>query len=224
MLKQVVRAAQFTQAYLTLVRDPYKTQRVFHLVDSLGAEGLEKIPGFLQRPEVQKVMSQPAQRLRTDIPELAKLPEQTLGYAFAQHMIREGFTPEDLAYSQGDEPYERIRIHLESTHDVWHVVTGFRPDIAGELGLQAFYHGQFGATLGLVLLSAGLLNTLFFANDDADRRMAAISHGWQLGRRARPLIGVDWSRKWEMPLSQVRRELGLSTDGFALEEVLGNAA
>jgi ubiquinone biosynthesis protein Coq4 len=29
------------------------------------------------------------------------------------------------------------------THDIWHVVTGFHTDVAGELGLQAFYLAQF---------------------------------------------------------------------------------
>ncbi len=218
MLKQLVRGARFFHAYVTLVRDPDQTRRVFDLIDSFGDEGLRQIPGLLERPEAQRVMSQPARRLPTDIPALAQLPPGTLGKAFADYMTRQGYTPDDLAYNTGDSRYDRFRIHLESTHDVWHVVTGFGTDVAGELGLQAFYHAQFGAGLGLVLVSGGLLNTLFFAMDDADRRFAAISHGWLLGRRCRPLLGIDWAEKWDQPLAKVRRDLGLDSNGFELEK------
>ncbi|MGB1016486.1 MAG: Coq4 family protein [Nannocystaceae bacterium] len=224
MFSKVIQATRFIRAYTTLVRDPKKTERVFQLINSMGDEGLTKLPGFMERPEVQQVMSKPAKRLDTNLEMLAALPEGTLGRCFAEYMQAQGFDPAGLVYNTGDSPFDRIRIHLEATHDVWHVVTGFRTDVAGELGLQAFYHAQFGAGLALILISSGLLNTLFFALDDADRRMAAISHGWQLGRTARPLLGVDWSTRWDQPLAHVRRDLGLSETGEGFERHLAKVA
>ena len=39
--------------------------------------------------------------------------------------------------------------------------------------------------------------------------MDAISEGWALGRRARPLIAVHWEEYWEHPLSDLRQAYDL---------------
>jgi ubiquinone biosynthesis protein Coq4 len=46
----------------------------------------------------------------------------------------------------------------------------------------------------------------FFAFEDRDRRLAALTRGWNLGKAARPLFGVRWAE----PIGYVRRELGLA--------------
>ena len=101
-----------------------------------------------------------------------------------------------------------LRAHLYETHDVWHVATGFGTDIAGELGLQAFYAAQLGGKLPTLLLGGGLLHAALREPGDLDRRMEAIARGWDLGRSAHPLFGVRWERFWAQPLEEVRRDLG----------------
>jgi ubiquinone biosynthesis protein Coq4 len=58
-------------------------------------------------------------------------------------------------------------------------------------------------------LTAVVLNTALFAPAQKYERMDAIAAGWQLGRRARNLVGFDWRRHLETPLAELRRELGL---------------
>ena len=88
-------------------------------------------------------------------------------------------------------------------------LTGFGTDVAGELGLQAFYSAQLPGPLPFAILSAGLLNTMFFAIPDRSRRMDAIATGWERGKRARPLFGVRWSDHWTTPLSELRQQFNI---------------
>ena len=36
--------------------------------------------------------------------------------------------------------------------------------------------------------------------------MDAITEGWALGRRAKPLMGVHWEEYWERPLAELRQQ------------------
>ena len=145
--------------------------------------------------------------------KLLTLPEGTLGRSFADAMIRMKLDPKDILVPEKVESdFDFVRAHLRETHDIWHPVTGFDTDVAGELGLQAFYLAQFQAPLSALLLMVGFANTLFFAMDDRDPRMRAIVRGWLIGKRAEPFFGVRWADMWERPLVDVRRELQVDPD------------
>jgi ubiquinone biosynthesis protein Coq4 len=103
-----------------------------------------------------------------------------------------------------------VRVHLYETHDIWHVVTGFATDVAGELGLQALYSAQLRVgILQPVLLAAGMLNAALFDRGDVGARLEAMSRGWRLGQAALPLFGKPWAGMWSKPLAEIRADLGL---------------
>jgi len=139
------------------------------------------------------------------------MPEGTLGHAFGRHMLDAGLDPSALPTLPSNDEMEFTDAHLYETHDIWHVVTGFHTDVAGELGLQAFYLAQFSARLSLAIRSGGLLNTLVDpkAQADRNRRMDAITLGWSIGRAARLFFGYRWAESWHRPLVDVGRELGV---------------
>jgi ubiquinone biosynthesis protein COQ4 len=135
-------------------------------------------------------------------------------------MRRHGLDPSALPTHPVKDDGSFIEAHLRETHDVWHVVTGFEPDVAGELGLQAFYLAQFPNHVAMAILTAGMLNTLIYGFEDSAARMTQIARGWLLGRKARPFFGTDWKQLWATPLSEVRTRLGLepgATEGVAPE-------
>jgi ubiquinone biosynthesis protein COQ4 len=148
-------------------------------------------------------------RIHVDLDELAKLPEGSLGRTFADHMRANGLDPKSLPTLAASDELEFIRAHLYETHDVWHAVTGFRTDVAGELGLQAFYAAQAPGGLPWMLMAMGFLNTALYAMADRERRLDAISRGWEMGRAAKPLFGVRWDQLWSAPIEEVRRSLGV---------------
>ena len=64
---------------------------------------------------------------------------------------------------QDDASY--ILLRLRQTHDIWHLITGFGTDVAGELGLKAFELAQTRRPMALVLLTFGLLKALIKTPD-----------------------------------------------------------
>jgi ubiquinone biosynthesis protein Coq4 len=128
-------------------------------------------------------------------------------------MRANGLDPAAIPTLPGADETEFVRAHLYETHDVWHAVTGFRTDVAGELGLQAFYAAQAPGGLPWMLLAMGFLNTALYAMAEREARFEAISRGWEMGRRARPLFGVGWDALWSTPIDEVRRSLGVDAYG-----------
>ena len=192
----------------TLVRDPNRLNDVFVI-----AESLQK-PVFLQRmvDHVKSVdEAYPALALQTrprlgalDVDVLLAHPEGTLGHEFAAHMKTNRLDPRALPTAPAEDEKSYVFAHLYETHDIWHTITGFSTDVAGELGLQAFYLAQLPTRLAGILLSGGLINMMMYNFHDRDRRMTAIASGWMMGKNARPLFGVDWREMWGEQLSDVR--------------------
>jgi ubiquinone biosynthesis protein COQ4 len=206
-------------AWVTIVRDPDRLGEVFALADNLADDHFvgKMADHFALSPVGKRALASLPRVGNVDLAALRLLPEGTLGRAFAEHMIANGLDPAALPSLPATERISFVRAHLYETHDIWHAVTDFRTDVAGELGLQAFYLAQFPARLGAAILAAGLLNTLLFRFEERDARMDEIVRGWLIGRKASPFFGVDWASKWAEPIEAVRRELGVElgeVDGF----------
>jgi ubiquinone biosynthesis protein Coq4 len=194
--------------FLDLVRHPDHLDRVFEISDGLvrrQREVLTKMAEHFARDEQGAAALRDKPRLRVDLDRLTQLPAGTLGRIYAEGLRSRGLDPASIPTLPSATDPEFVRAHLYETHDVWHAVTGFGTDVAGELGLQAFYAAQAPGGLPLVLLGMGMLNTGLYALDDRERRLDAIARGWQMGRTARPLFGADWTALWDKPLDEVRR-------------------
>jgi ubiquinone biosynthesis protein COQ4 len=139
-----------------------------------------------------------------DLAALRRLAPGTLGRELVDHADRAGIDLGALPVRAAIDDASYVDAHLYETHDIWHVVTGIDNSVAGELGLLAFYLAQLPSRLGLVLIASGLVQTWLSAFDERDARMRAIVRGWLLGRRAASLLGVDWSRSWDVPVAELR--------------------
>lgn len=217
-----LKAVRAITAAARLVRDPNRLGEVFRITDSLQEiAGIQEVVRAIAGDPQAKAAFEARRRLTIDLAALRKLPVGTVGRVFADHMIENGLSPDALPTYDATSDVMFFRAHLVETHDVWHAVTGFRTDVAGELGLQAFYFAQMPTKLPPILLAGGLLNTLFSHMEERESRMNAIARGWLLGRRAKLLFGYDWASAWARPMADVRRELGL--DLAAVDEQIARA-
>jgi len=208
-MNRVILMLKALKGFLNVVRDPRRTDEVFAL-----ARGLFE-PEFV-RPIAEEVgvtaagATALAARKRlgaVDVAALARLPEGTVGRLYAEHMTRNGLSPDFFPERPGDDALVYVQMHFYETHDIWHVVTGFGTDVAGEMGLLAFYAAQVTmAPVPPSLIAAGLLNGALFARNDMGARLAAVVKGWQMGKAARPLFGIDWPTRWETPVAALRKE------------------
>jgi ubiquinone biosynthesis protein COQ4 len=209
-----VKSAKAIVAAVRLIRDPNELDQVFEIADDLAApEMLDAIIAELVKTSDGARAFETRPRVGTiDLQALAARPEGSLGRAYGEHMLKNKLDPSAIPSLPSTTAREFLRAHLYETHDIWHVATGFETDVAGELGLQAFYLAQLPTRLAPALLAGGLFNTMLFAWGDRDRRMRAIVRGWLLGRRAQSLFGVDWAALWSTPLADVRAKLRLEID------------
>jgi ubiquinone biosynthesis protein Coq4 len=209
-IHRTFKLARAAAAGVRLVRDPSRLDAIIAVARNVvSPDFLRSIVDELSRQEVPAQALAERPRLQIDLDCLARLPRGTLGRAFADHMRARGLDPAALPRMEANDPLSFVRAHLFETHDVWHVVTGFDTDVAGELGLQAFYMAQLPARFAPLLLVAGLANTLLYSWPDRTRRMDEIARGWRLGRGARPFFGVPWAALWSEPLEDVRARLGV---------------
>lgn len=195
-----------------LARDPRDTNQVFFLARSLGLGNLDGVLERLRQTAAGRALlaRRPAiDRISTDFDALRRLPADTLGGAYARMLDDNGLSPdvfqrppalpEDLAWTA-----QRIR----QTHDLWHVLTGLRTDVPGEVALQAFAYAQLKLRLSHVLMTVGLI--LF---GPISPRMFALTRRWYLqGLRAPFLLEVAWEDRWSQPLAEVRREFGITPE------------
>ena len=150
-----------------------------------------------------------------DLKSLGRLPEGTLGRVFADHCSARGLNP-NLGYIDPDNDADWLLSEIARSHDVWHVTTGWGNDEIGEYGLGGFYLAQLsGASFFGFLLAVAALSTVFRRRSFTEF-MDAVVAGYQLGKRAEPLFGVDWPKYWSVPLTEIRKHFRL--DG---ERVLG---
>ena len=164
----------------------------------------EMLAALREQPGPSKALRERVPASRIDLAALESLPQGSLGQVFAAHCRERNLDPNLIRVPETDETGWMLN-HLYQTHDVWHVLSGWDNDLPGEVGVGAFYMGQFrspaffGFMLGLILLN------VVWRRGDLGAVMTAIGDGYRAGCDAEPLFGVTWSDWWETPVEDVRR-------------------
>ncbi len=198
---------------VSLLRDPSATESVYDVED-----GLRHTKATLL--SVEYVKCQPGvlalfnERYLAPTPNLSQLqlcPPDSLGFAYAKYITESGFDPNFYRRLPVEDDVSYLFMRLRQTHDIWHLVAGFKTDIPGELGLKAFELAQTHRTMAAILLAGGLLSTLLKAPEQLDNLLDNIATGYRLGAQVQPFLAQKWEQHWEKPLAQWRTELGIPT-------------
>lgn len=142
-----------------------------------------------------------------DLAQLLELPPDTLGGAYARHMLQQGFTPDTFVNHELDQdPFER---RLAIAHDVQHIITGFDSSPLGEFGLAAFMFVQYWDLLNLFVLSWAPWFSL--GNwQSIPQLVANLLRGFSGGWRSRALVAYPCERNWHKSIVEVRQELRIT--------------
>ena len=149
-----------------------------------------------------------------DRESLAAMPPDSLGRAFLDFLSRERIALESViqlaksqAYAVASADEYRFAERTHVMHDLWHVVTGYGTDAAGEVCILAFRSVQM-RHVGVWLLT--LFGTLTVGRNVGRRPInAAMREALARGRRAAWLYGVPWEAMLPEPLDVVRERLSL---------------
>lgn len=206
------RARRAATAVRTLLRDPNDTSQVFRLIEALSGPTPRHLHGrFSRSPEGARLLAERPRLLSrlADRDALAALPAASLGRAYLAFMERGKLSADGLVAASEAVPRPSadadeaawIGDRLRDSHDLWHVVTGYRDDIIGEAALLAFSYAQT-RTRGVGVLAAVALVRV---GDNRHRRL--IVEGLLRGRRAAWLPAVPWEALLAEDLEAVRARL-----------------
>jgi ubiquinone biosynthesis protein COQ4 len=212
-----------------LIDDPERTEQVFELIEALAGNSGERLfQRFLRQPNGPRLLREKPALLATlrDLPALESLPEGSFGRAYAAFM-REGelraeglLEASEQAEREGrEQPIDPERdwfyARLRDMHDLWHVLTGYGRDVAGEAANLAFTHAQTrNRGVGVIVLAAVVLGPKTL--DLGWPRY--LWRAWRRGQRAALLCAARYEELLPLPLDEARRRLSVSPPAQAHPE------
>jgi ubiquinone biosynthesis protein COQ4 len=197
------RARVGAVALARLLKDTTDTKQVFFLGIVVNAK---QVPRLIARiandPDGARLLEEKPAIDGSTVARMRALPATTLGGAYARYLDDNGLDPDLFQAPPGlPQPLRFIAQRIRQTHDVWHVLTGYAPNVPGELALQGFTYGQLGMPSALMISTLGLVRAPQAAPDVLD--------GYKRGKAARFLPTVRFEDLWELPLVEVRERLGI---------------
>ena len=206
---------------LRLIRNKEDTRQVFEVVQALsGKAGHNFFNRFTSSPYGVRVANAELllETILGDRSALRTLPEGSFGRAYLDFMEGENLTPEGLRgaaeeagidYSAENQfpAYVRTFLHLQVSHDLWHVLTGYGRDALGELCNLGFTYQQTKNPGFPLIIFIGML---------AQKREAfgtpiikAIREGFRIGAEAEWVPSFDVEALLPLPLEEVRKKLNV---------------
>jgi len=147
---------------------------------------------------------------------VAQFAPGTVGAAYRAFLETTGYSADGLAevskVIREDElahPYAWFGRRVRDTHDIWHVLTGYKADESlGEACLVAFSYAQVGGLGWAWIAGAASLKSLKVTGNRLFAR--AVWEGYRNGRKAKWLAGEDYEALMAEPIEAARRRLGIA--------------
>lgn len=206
----LTRARTAVRALYTLSRDSGRLDQVLALNVSVNLGTARRGVRELAHTEEGRALFEQRPRIDStsvDLAALRRLPDGTLGREYIRFLEENGITPDVFCDMPevGDERAAYLVMRLRQTHDLWHVVTGYAPDVEGEVLLQAFTFGQTNAPSAALITSLGTVR--HFALRPSHYRH--VRRAYRMGLRARRLATFPWEAHWDKTLGEVRALIGI---------------
>lgn len=146
-----------------------------------------------------------------DIEELRGLAPGSFGRAYAEFLDQNGLHP--FTVSEAMPPVVVTRnahwARYALMHDMFHVLLGYGPDLAGELGVYGFSLAQRTSWMFWAYLPLAMLVVPLLAPHRAPRMVRNFARGFRLGRALDNLLAERLELRFATPLTELRTELGI---------------
>ncbi len=147
---------------------------------------------------------------------VAQFAPGTVGAAYRDFLATTGYSADGLVevskVISEDEmmhPYAWFGRRVRDTHDIWHVLNGYKADESlGEGALVAFSYAQVGGLGWAFIGAAAALKSISVTGNLLFAR--AVWEGYARGRKAKWLIAEDYEALLHEPIDTARARLGLS--------------
>ena len=204
------------KALVDLYREPGNIDYVYDLEDGLrhSKAAVSAIDWLKMQPEIEQLIQERYIAPHPDIEQLLQYPQTSLGYAYASYIKKSGFDPGFYRQLKIEDDISYIILRVRQTHDIWHVITDFKTDVLGEIGIKAFEMAQTRRSLAFVIVGGGLLSILIKYPDLLPNLLEQITLGYKMGLAAKPLLAQKWEEQWDKSLSDWRTELYIQPASF----------
>jgi len=212
-----------------LIADPQRTDLVFEIGDALAGPSYERsFQRFLADPDGRRLLEERPSLLEAlgDRATLATLPVGSLGRSYLEFMeagkltanglvAAEAMAQQRYATPESDRDRQFFGDRIRDMHDLWHVLTGYGMDDAGEAANLAFTQAQIPTRgIALIVLAAAAIGP----KDVRLTWQRYLLQAWRRGRRAKLLTVVPYERLLALPLDEVRAMLDIEPPDVAHPE------
>ncbi|MCH9672363.1 MAG: hypothetical protein K0U93_13025 [Gammaproteobacteria bacterium] len=150
-------------------------------------------------------------RPNIDLAKLSTLPVNTFGRAYAQWMQSKKLAPITISPElAGLADQNVLAVRYLSTHDMFHVLTGFDTSLAGEIGVLGFARAQNYAFVHRIALALATVLYPVWRPLKLKEILAAKRKGLKMGHKAVFLLGERLEENFEKDLDAYRKQLHIS--------------
>ncbi len=206
----VGRARNAIHAVRGLNKDPNRLDLVFVLGESVNRLAFPRVWSQFESDAVgaRVLEERPAiDSAHVDLDALTRLPDGTLGREYARFLHDNELTLDVFKAPLGVDPRIAYLVQrIRQTHDVWHVVTGYTPDIPGEVLLQAFTFAQLKTPSSLMIAIVGATRIAVRGGLSFLPRLA---NAFKRGARTKKMAPMYWEEHWGDSVESVRAMLSV---------------
>jgi ubiquinone biosynthesis protein COQ4 len=211
------------RALRALIADSQRTDQVFEIVEALAGGAFEKcFQQFASDPGGQRLLRERPSLLAalSDREALRRLPAGSFARAYVEFMESGNLTADGLVAAdemaarnnpnpiQVDADRQYFGDRNRDMHDLWHVLTGYGMDEAGEAANLAFTQAQIpNPGIALILLAAVAIGP----KDPRFTWARYLLAAWRRGKRTPLLTVAPYEELLALPLDEVRRRLGVAS-------------
>jgi ubiquinone biosynthesis protein COQ4 len=207
---------------LRLISNKEDTRQVFEIIQAMsGDSGKRMFKRFTSSDYGRHVVTEPLklEDVLGDRERLRAYPEGSLARAYLAFMEGENLTPEGLraaaeeanidydAYPEFPE-YMRTFMHLQVSHDLWHVLTGYGRDALGELcNLVYTRHQTYNPGFRMIIAIGFIAQKLEQPFQPIQKALAEANRH---ARTAEWVLEHDVEALLPLPLAQARARLKIA--------------
>jgi ubiquinone biosynthesis protein COQ4 len=200
-----------------LLADANDTEQVFRIMRALNVGTVKKgYERLLRTPQGGRLAYQRVElaEIFSDAAFVNSFVTGSVGASYAAFLRRTGYSAAGLAeisrtgdpLRDAQHPYAWYGRRMRDTHDIWHILTGYRADEPlGEACLVAFTYAQTrGLGWGVIALGSALKA---WRTPGGKPALRALWEGYRHGREAAWLPAEDYERLLAEPLEAARARL-----------------
>lgn len=199
-------------AAATAILNPWRHDMVAVFGETTGHIALKRIHSKMLDDDEGQIILQEKPRISTksvDIPALAKLPVDTLGFAYTKFLEDNNVTPDTRMPVQyvDDIDLAYVMQRYRESHDLFHTVLGMPINMIGEVSVKWVEGLQTGLPM---CISGAIFGPLRFKPKQRKNYIETyLPWALRVGSNSKLLMNIYFERRWEQPLNELRDELGI---------------